>query len=157
MSQIIVFKNPDGSCGVVHPSPNAGISIEEIAKKDVPARLPFRITHINNLPKDRYFRGAWTDDNSTETVDVHMDKARQIHLEKIRFIRTTKFKELGFPVQLDTDLEKAIIPENTRNKLQALRDIPQNLDLSIATTPEELKSIWPEELKEGIHDNKQST
>jgi len=41
-----------------------------------------------------------------------------------------------------------IIPEEKREILQALRDIPQNIDLDSAATPEQLKAIWPTELGE---------
>lgn len=146
MDKVVVFKNTDGSCGVIHPSPKCGLTIEEVATKDVPKGLEYRIIDKSLLPQDRYFRNAWTDDNPTDTVDIDMEKARSIHMDKIRKARDKKFKEMGFPVKLDTDLEAAVIPKQTRDKLQALRDIPQTLDLSVAQTPEELKAIMPEEL-----------
>lgn len=141
---VIVFKNLDGTCGLIIPASDD--SIEEIAKKDVPFGLSWRITTIDNIPTDRYFRNAWTDNNPTPTIDVDMEKAKNIHLQNIRNKRADKFIELGFPIKLDSDLEKNLIPQETRDKLQALRDIPQNIDLSTAITPEELKTIWPKEL-----------
>lgn len=107
----------------------------------------YRVVEEAKIPTDRTFRDAWTDDFDTDTVDVCMGTAKQLHMDNIRQARAVKFVELGFPNRLDSDLENAIIPEATRNKLQTLRDIPQNIDLGVATTPEELKSIWPEELE----------
>ncbi len=147
MEQRIVFKNLDGSCGIITPAENSGLSIEEIAEKDVPEGLEYRIIDIDKLPTDRTFRNAWTDDNPTETIDVHMNKARIIHMARIRQARAQKFIDMGFPNKLHPELETGIISKETRDKLQTLRDIPQNLDLSKASTPEELKAIWPEELK----------
>jgi hypothetical protein len=161
--EIIIFKKPEGGCGIIYPSLKTVFykeveeegkiiliqyipTIEEIAEKDVPKGCEYRIATIDKLPKDRYFRNAWTDDLNTNTVDVDMEKAREIHMDNIRKERNAKFMEMGFPVKLDEDLEKAIIPKETRNKLQTLRDIPQQIDLSIASTPAELKAIWPEEL-----------
>lgn len=120
------------------------LTIEEIAKKDVPPGLPYRITTTDKIPQDRYFRAAWTDENPSETVDICMKKAKDIHMNFIRRARAKKFVEIGFPNKLNEELEKAVISQETRDKLQALRDIPINTDLSKATSPEELKNIWPE-------------
>ncbi len=147
IQKIIAFKNENGSCGIAIPTPEAleKLTIEEIASKDVPTGLSYIIIDKDTLPQDRYFRNAWT--LKTKSVAVDMDKARDIHLKNIRKERADKFIALGFPVKLDSDLEKAIIPQEKRDILKALRDIPQNIDLSIAKTPEELKTIWPNELK----------
>lgn len=154
MEKRIVFKRPDGTCGIVTPS-EYGLqrrTIEEIAKKDVPRPIigetsdgrpmfgeqyPYRIVDTSNIPSDRYFRNAWTDDNITETVDVDMKKACDIHMDVIRRGRDKKMKELDIETLKGNDVQ----PEK-----QALRDIPQTFDLSKATTPEELKELWPEEL-----------
>lgn len=173
--QIIVFKTLNGQCGIIYPQweENPTISIEEhvmrgvigfdelvkkgeapkeaydrIGEKALQAITPFRITTIDKIPKDRYFRNAWTDDNATTTVDIHLGKARAVHMNEIRKVRNDKFIELGFPTKLNEDLEMAIIPEAIRNKLRALRDLPETIDLSQATTPKELKAIWPKELSE---------
>lgn len=188
--QIIVFKNLNGSCGVIHPSPKAvklniikinqdaieeheeqledgqlvkkqrvvqieveqkvlvPMTIEEIAAKDVPEGCPWRIVDIGRLPQNREFRDAWTDDLDTDTVDINMPKARDIHLTNIRAARAQKFIELGFPHKLDSEVEEAFLSKQIRNKLQALRDIPQTINLDVHT-PEELSAIWPEELKTG--------
>lgn len=117
-----------------------------IAIANSPNGVTARITHVENIPTDRYFRDAWTDDNDTETVDIHMEKARIIHMNNLRKLRDKKFLEMGFPVKLDPALEAAIIPGETREKLEALRDMPQSLDLERIKTPEDLKAIWPVEL-----------
>lgn len=148
MTQLIIFKNLDGSCGVIYPTPKSLLTntIEQIAQKDVPVGLSYRIASTDALPNNRDFRNAWTDDNPTHTVDVDMGKARDIHMSNIRQAREKKFIELGFPHKLNPELEEAIISTETRAQLQVLRDIPQNLDLDTAATPDELKAIWPIEL-----------
>ncbi len=98
------------------------------------------------LLEDKSFRGAWIADGKSIVVD--MTKARAIHLQRIRESRQKKFIEMGFPYQLDADVERAILPPKTKIKLQELRDLPQTLNLSSANTPEELKAIWPIILKE---------
>lgn len=118
--------------------------IEFIQGKDIPAVHSSRIVEDTIFPEDKTFREAWTDDG--EQIDTDMPRARVIHLENIRKAREEKFLEMGFPVQLDADLEAAVIPVETRATLETLRDIPQTFDLSGAGTPEELKALWPEEL-----------
>jgi hypothetical protein len=166
----IVFKNADGSCGVIIPAPRyvqeslarlcatytqAGIAVPDnledlvisaIALQAVPEGREYRITTVDNLPSDDTFREAWTDDNDTDTVDVDMPRARAVLLSRIRAARGVKFAQLGFPVRLHTSVEEAIVPQETRDILQALRDIPQRLDLFAVETPEALKEIWPVEL-----------
>lgn len=116
---------------------NEAVSIEEIAKKDVPDGVPYRITESSNLPKDRTFREAWTDDNPTETVDVYMEAAREVHMKRIRDVRNSELEEL----------DKRKYGSEYDEKRQQLRDLPKSLDLSVAKTPEELQELWPSELE----------
>lgn len=138
--QRIVFKNLDGSVGIVIPTAEMlhNMSIEQIAFKDVPEGLGWRITNTGNIPSDRTFREAWTDINPTSTVDVDMEKARDIHMSNIRILRDEKLKELDIETLKGNDVQM---------EKQVLRDIPQTFDLSGATTPEELLNLMPEELK----------
>ena len=59
MNQRIIYPTDDGGVAVVVPAPNSGLTIEQIAAKDVPAGKPYRIVDINDVPSDRTFRGAW--------------------------------------------------------------------------------------------------
>ena len=108
------------------------IDISEIDDK-----LPHRITDTTNIPDDHYFREAWTDDMPGDLVDVDMVKATPIHMDRIGFATDARLKELEqviFGSEYDAE----------RQKLRAI--IPQDFDLSGATTAEELKSLWPEGL-----------
>ena len=66
--QKIVFRNKDNSVGIVHPTQEAvdTFGIEAIAKKDVPAGLPYKIVDENEIPSDRTFRNAWEGDDTVE-------------------------------------------------------------------------------------------
>jgi len=59
MNQRVIYPTDDGGVAVVVPAPNSGLTIEQIAAKDVPAGKPYRIVDINDVPSDRTFRGAW--------------------------------------------------------------------------------------------------
>lgn len=59
MNSRIIYPTDDGGVAVVVPAPNSGLTIEQIAAKDVPAGKPYRIVDINDVPSDRTFRNAW--------------------------------------------------------------------------------------------------
>jgi len=59
MSQRIIFPNDEGGVSVIVPAPECGLTIEEIAAKDVPAGKPYKIVDVADIPSDRTFRSAW--------------------------------------------------------------------------------------------------
>ena len=59
MNQRIIYPNDDGGVAVVVPAAECGLTIEEIAAKDVPTGKPFRIVDVSDIPNDRTFRNAW--------------------------------------------------------------------------------------------------
>jgi len=60
MNSRIIYPNDDGGVSIIVPAPECGLTIEEIAAKDVPAGKPFEIIDVSEIPLDRTFRGAWT-------------------------------------------------------------------------------------------------
>ena len=57
--QRIIYPTDEG-VAVIVPAPECGLTIEQIAAKDVPAGKPFEIVDVSEIPSDRTFRGAWT-------------------------------------------------------------------------------------------------
>jgi hypothetical protein len=55
----IIYPTPEGGVAIIIPAPDCGLTIEEIAAKDVPAGVPFRIVDASDIPADRTFRNAW--------------------------------------------------------------------------------------------------
>ena len=72
MSKVIIFQTDDGGVAIIHPTPDAltFMTIDEIAKKDVPTGLPYKIVADSEVPTDRTFRDAWTVDEATLTDGV---------------------------------------------------------------------------------------
>ena len=56
-NQRIIYPTPEG--GVVVVIPSGEISIEEVAAKDVPAGVEYKIVDVSEIPSDRTFRSAW--------------------------------------------------------------------------------------------------
>jgi hypothetical protein len=55
----IIYKTDEGGVAVIVPAPNCGLTIDEIAKKDVPAGKEYFIVDASEIPSDRTFRNAW--------------------------------------------------------------------------------------------------
>ena len=68
----IIYKNENGSVSIIHPTEDAlsFMTIDEIAKKDVPTGLPYKIVEDSEVPTDRTFRDAWTIDDAILTDGV---------------------------------------------------------------------------------------
>jgi len=59
MSKKIIYPKDGGGVAVVTPAPDCGLSIEQIAAKDIPAGKPYKIVDASEIPSDRTFRDAW--------------------------------------------------------------------------------------------------
>lgn len=59
MEKRIVYKNDNGGVSVIIPVLDCGLTVEEIAKKDVPAGKQYVIINATEMPTDRAFRDAW--------------------------------------------------------------------------------------------------
>ena len=68
----IIYKNESGGVSILHHADEAlsFMTIDEIAKKDVPTGLPYKIVEDSEIPTDRTFRDAWTVDEATLTDGV---------------------------------------------------------------------------------------
>jgi hypothetical protein len=58
MNQRIIYPTDDGGVAILIPA-DCGLTIEEIAAKDVPAGKPYKIVDVADIPTDRTFRNAW--------------------------------------------------------------------------------------------------
>ena len=59
MNKRIIYPTDDGGVAVIVPAPNSGLTIEEIAAKDVPTGKDYQIVDVADVPSDRTFRNAW--------------------------------------------------------------------------------------------------
>lgn len=59
MNKRIIYQTDGGGVAVIVPAPECGLTVEEIAAKDVPEGKPWRIVDEADIPTDRTFRDAW--------------------------------------------------------------------------------------------------
>lgn len=140
----IIYTRADGGMSVVHPVINNNETMTETeAEQRAFDKLPLDAINphfIDSIPSDRTFRNAWEDQG---VVQINMEKAREIHKEVLRRLRTPKLAELDVAYmradEIGDTAEKAIIAA----KKQALRDVTADPAIAAATTPEELKAVRP--------------
>jgi hypothetical protein len=58
MNERIIYPTDDG-VAIIIPALECGLTIEQIAAKDVPAGTQYKIVDVSDIPEDRTFRSAW--------------------------------------------------------------------------------------------------
>ena len=155
MVKCITLEHPDGSVStrggfgpkfLARFNGDVDAALQYVMDELVPIQNPGVEARIEDVefPADKDFRMAWV--RGTGKIDVDMPQARVIHMDRIREARAPKLVEADNEVKKAEDAGNAAALAKARAKRQKLRDIPQSFDLSGATTPDELKALWPSEL-----------
>ena len=55
----IIYKTPEGTVSFIIPSPEWSGTMQELAQKDVPTGLKYKIVEDSVIPTDLTFRDAW--------------------------------------------------------------------------------------------------
>jgi hypothetical protein len=66
----IIYRTPENTVAVISPAPNWAGTMEELAQKDVPTGLKYKIVEDSIIPSDRSFRNAWEVEESELTDGV---------------------------------------------------------------------------------------
>ena len=69
MNQRIIYKTDAGGVAIMTPA-DCGLTILEIAAKDVPTGKPYKIVDVADIPTDRQWRAEWTVDEADLTDGV---------------------------------------------------------------------------------------
>ena len=131
MNSRIIYPTDDG-VAIIVPAPECGLTIEEIAIKDVPAGKPYKIVDVADMPSDRTFRNAWKHD-----LTVDFPKAQALTKDRLRAERKPllEAQDVLFQRALETGKDAtAIVKEKQR-----LRDVTKLVDA--ATTLDQLKGV----------------
>jgi hypothetical protein len=62
--QVIIYPQENNSIALVIPAPECPISIQEVARKDVPAGVPFLIIDASQLPQEEEYFNSFEADFS---------------------------------------------------------------------------------------------
>ena len=63
----IIYQNDNGGVVIIIPC-DCGLTIEQIAAKDVPTGKSYKIVDVSEIPTDRQWRDEWTV-NEVELTD----------------------------------------------------------------------------------------
>lgn len=130
----ITYQTPEGGVAVIIPTDDCGLTIEQIAAKDVPAGIPFKIVDVSAIPSDRTFRNAW-EHCPVKGTKVNTAKAKAIHLDRLRELRAPKLAALDIAYQRADELGDAQGKRDLAAKKQALRDVTK------AVLPDDLATL----------------
>jgi hypothetical protein len=72
MKKRIIYQNDKGGVSVIIPArfEDCGMTIDQIAAKDVPTGKPYKIVDVADIPTDRSEREAWAVDEADLTDGV---------------------------------------------------------------------------------------
>lgn len=73
MNNRIIYQNDNGGVCVIVPAPDCGLTVEQIALKDVPMGKPFKIVDVSEVPTDRSQRESWAVEETDLTDGVGAD------------------------------------------------------------------------------------
>lgn len=59
MSKVIIYQSDNGGVTLVIPVVDCGLTVEEIARKDVPPATRYAIIDAKDVPSDHTFFDAW--------------------------------------------------------------------------------------------------
>lgn len=118
--------------------------IARVLAKDVPeaAQAGAVVLRGDAIPVKDEYRNAWSLQGGAVAHD--MTKARAIFLGKVRAARAPVLA--GLDTEYMRALEAGGDAKAVAARKQALRDLPQTLDLSAAKAPADLETLWPAEL-----------
>ena len=123
MTKRIAYTTETGGVGVIVPAPDSGLTLAEVAAKDVPQGVEFSIIEASDLPTDRTFRAAW-EKTGTGIVES-LDKSKQIAHGRRRAKRAAEMA----PHDLEATIPaKAAAAEAAR---QAIRDKHAEIQIRI--------------------------
>ena len=112
----IIYKNESGGVSIIHPTDEAlsSMTIDEIAKTDVPTGVKYKIVEDSEVPTDRTFGDAWevgtnilTDAGRWRMINVNLDKAKDIANAFLRNQRAELFKPLDVEATIPQLAEQA--------------------------------------------------
>jgi hypothetical protein len=139
MKKIVIYEGPENSVSILYPC-ECGLTIEQIAKKDVPEGSDYAIVDADSIPSDLTFFPVWKYNEGE--VEIDLDGAKELWKNKWREARKPKLEALDLAYMRATETKDNAEIARIIAEKQELRDVT---DTPISgTTPEEIKAIWPE-------------
>jgi hypothetical protein len=145
----IVYQSDEGIAAVVIVAPDYDGTMEDLLKRVVPANCQDSadIVEIDTVPSDRTFRNAWVTAKG-KSVEVDLDKSKDIAKDKVRQARTPKFQELDIAYQRADEAGDADAKTAVATKKQTARDATADTKITNADSVDNLKTGMNEVITE---------
>ena len=134
MKPYIIYPSPNG--GICLVIPTGELSIEEVAAKDVPEGVPYKIVDGDELPEDHTFFNAW---EYQDAAVVNMDKAKAIGHDMRRAKRAEEFAPFDEVIMKQIPGVDAAAAEQARQDIRVKYGLIQEA-IDLAATPDEIKA-----------------
>ena len=149
----IVYTRPDGGVSVVCPAPEyvarfttEAEALDAIRAKDVPADAAnVYVCDVAEVPASRRFRNCWRQ-AGTAPPSVSLPLARTQRMAEIRAERDKRLVASDGQIARAQDIGTPAEVAALKTYRQALRDVPQAIDLGTLPTAEALATfdlVWP--------------
>lgn len=129
----ITYPQPNGQVAVVIPTGDVSNAI-----KDVPEGVEYKIVESVEIDND-YFNAYEFD--SELGAKVNINKAKEIHFDKLRSARTPLLASLDVDFMRAVESGDMALQKEIAAKKQALRDVTKT---ELPDTLEGIKNTWPE-------------
>jgi hypothetical protein len=131
----IIYQNESGGISVIIPT--GELPIEEVAAKDVPAGVPYEIVSADDIPSDRFFRGAWVMGDGC--IEQDLDQCKAIGHDIRRTMRAAEFVPFDEIITKQIPGLDAAEAEAARQAIrEKYSDVQDAIDA--AETPDDIKA-----------------
>lgn len=116
--KVIIYKQESGSVAVMYPACDCELSVEEIARKDVPEGCIYKIVDEENLPKVNIYFDSWV---YSWPITINPQKAHEQKRAEMRRLREPILKRLD--IEFMKNLELGLPTSEIAAKKQELREV----------------------------------
>ena len=131
----IIYQNESGGISVIIPT--GELPIEEVAAKDVPAGVPYSIVSDDDIPSDRFFRGAWVMGDGC--IEQDLDQCKAIGHDIRRTMRAAEFAPFDEIIAKRIPGADAAAAEEARQEIRDRYAAVQEA-IDAAASPDEIKA-----------------
>lgn len=136
----------DGSVAVIIPTKECYSieKLEEIATT-TSGYVSHRVGHVSDIPVDRFFRDAWSDEGADSVLSIDIGKAKNIKKDQFRTLRKPLLEQLDVEYMRALESKNQGLADEIAAKKQELRDVTT---LSLPSNIDQLKRFIPDCLKD---------
>jgi len=128
----IIYQTESGGVAVIIPTESV-----ELALKDVPPGVAYKIVSEDAIPSDRFFRNAWVMGDCC--IDHDLDKCKALGHDLRRQQRAEEFKPFDDIIAKQIPGADAAAAETARSDIRLKYALIQEA-IDLAKTPDEIKA-----------------